>query len=161
MSFVKVVTVAAILLALGACAPSPFVSSKSELLTTDQRATPDINRTASILRNRHVATHVTEPNAVKTHASSFGVASFYDDEGTLTANGEAFNPNELTAAHRTLPFGTKLRVTNVANGRSVVVRVNDRGPFVPGRVVDVSLSAAEILGMTDPGTAKVKLDILH
>ena len=79
----------------------------------------------------------------------------------MTANGETFNPNELTAAHRTLPFGTRLRVTNVANGRSVVVRVNDRGPFVAGRVVDVSLSAAEKLGMTDPGTAKVKLDIVH
>ena len=158
MSFVKVIAVAPILLALGACAPSPFVGSKSELLTTDQRA---MDRSASILRNRHVATQATEPHAIKTRSSSFGVASFYDDEGTLTANGETFNPNELTAAHRTLPFGTRLRVTNVANGRSVVVRVNDRGPFVPGRVVDVSLSAAEKLGMTDPGTAKVKLDIVH
>lgn len=161
MSFVKVVAVAPILLALGACAPSPFVSSKSELLSTDQHATPDIKRSASILGNRHVATRATEPHTVKPQGSSFGVASFYDDEGTLTANGETFNPNELTAAHRTLPFGTRLRVTNVANGRSVVVRVNDRGPFVSGRVVDVSLSAAEKLGMTDPGTAKVKLDIVH
>lgn len=160
MSFVKVVAVAPILLALGACAPSPFVSSKSELLSTDQHA-PDIKRSASILGNRHVATRATEPHTVKPQGSSFGVASFYDDEGTLTANGETFNPNELTAAHRTLPFGTRLRVTNVANGRSVVVRVNDRGPFVSGRVVDVSLSAAEKLGMTDPGTAKVKLDIVH
>ena len=108
-----------------------------------------------------MATQATEPHAIKTPGSSFGVASFYDDEGTLTANGETFNPNELTAAHRTLPFGTRLRVTNVANGRSVVVRINERGPFVPGRVVDVSLSAAEKLGMTDPGTAKVKLDIVH
>ena len=161
MSFIKVIAVAPMLLAFGACAPSPFVGSKPEFVTTDQRPTADINRSVSILRNRYVATHATEPHAVKTHSSSFGVASFYDDEGTLTANGETFNPNELTAAHRTLPFGTKLRVTNVANGRSVVVRVNDRGPFVPGRVVDVSLSAAEELGMTDPGTAKVKLDIVH
>jgi len=161
MSFIKVIVVAPILLALGACAPSPFVGSKSELAATDQRAAADINRSASILRNTHVATQATEPHAIKTPGPSFGVASFYDDEGTLTANGETFNPNELTAAHRTLPFGTRLRVTNVANGRSVVVRINDRGPFVPGRVVDVSLSAAEKLGMTDPGTAKVKLDIVH
>ena len=161
MSFVKVIAVVAILLALGACAPSLFVSNKSALLTPGQQAMPDNNRSASILKNRHVATHATVPHAVKTQISSLGVASFYDDEGSLTANGETFNPNALTAAHPTLPFGTRLRVTNVANGRSVVVRINDRGPFVPGRVVDVSLSAAEKLGMTDPGTAKVKLDIVH
>ena len=66
-------------------------------------------------------------------AISFGVASFYS-EGTRTASGEQFDPNAMTAAHPNLPFGTKLRVTDVDSGRSVVVRVNDRGPFVPGRV---------------------------
>jgi rare lipoprotein A len=93
-------------------------------------------------------------------SSSSGVASFYSS-GVRTANGEQFNPNEFTAAHRTLPFGTKLRVTNVATGQSVTVRVNDRGPFVPGRVVDVSSSAAESLGMTGKGVAKVKLDVVQ
>ena len=78
-----------------------------------------------------------------------------------TASGEKFNANELTAAHPTLPFGTRLRVTNVANGRSVIVRVNDRGPFVRGRAVDVSSSAAERIGMIDQGVAKVKLDFVH
>jgi rare lipoprotein A len=67
----------------------------------------------------------------------------------------------LTAAHRTLPFGTRLRVTNVATGQSVTVRVNDRGPFVPGRVVDVSHSAAQTLGMVEGGIAKVKLDVVE
>jgi rare lipoprotein A len=67
----------------------------------------------------------------------------------------------LTAAHPNLPFGTKLRVTNVATGRSVIVRVNDRGPFVPGRVVDVSSSAAAALGIVGQGTAKVKLDVVQ
>ena len=76
-----------------------------------------------------------------------------------TASGEQFNPSELTAAHRTLPFGTRLRVTNVATGQSVTVRVNDRGPFIPGRVVDVSHSAAEVLGMIDRGITKVKLEV--
>jgi hypothetical protein len=76
-----------------------------------------------------------------------------------TANGEQFNPNDLTAAHRTLPFGTRLRVTHVATGQSVTVRVNDRGPFIPGRVVDVSHSAAEALGMIDRGITKVKLEV--
>ena len=87
-----------------------------------------------------------------------GVASFYKYEGR-TANGEQFNPRELTAAHRTLPFGTRLRVTDVATGQSVTVRINDRGPFIPGRVVDVSHSAAQVLGMVDRGIAKVKLEV--
>src|SRR4051794_21659710 len=90
--------------------------------------------------------------------SSVGMASFYKYEAK-TASGERSNPSELTAAHRTLPFGTRLRVTNVATGQSVTVRVNDRGPFIPGRVVDVSRSAAEAIGMVDRGIAKVKLEV--
>lgn len=89
-----------------------------------------------------------------------GVASFYS-EGERTASGEKFDAHELTAAHPTLPFGTKLRVTNVATGRSVTVRVNDRGPFVHGRVVDVSYSAAQSLGMVSKGIANVKLDVVQ
>ena len=68
--------------------------------------------------------------------------------------------NRLTAAHRTLPFGTRLRVTNVENGRSVVVRVNDRGPHVPGRVLDLSLGAAKALGMVGEGVARVAIVVL-
>ena len=68
---------------------------------------------------------------------------------------------DMTAAHPTLPFGTKLRVTDVASGKSVTVRINDRGPYVPGRVVDVSYSAANALGMLDRGVAKVKLDVVQ
>ena len=82
-------------------------------------------------------------------------------EGQETASGEKFDPNELTAADPTLPFGTRLRVTNVANGRSVTVRINDRGPFVAGRAVDVSYSAAERIGILDRGVAKVKLDVVQ
>jgi len=88
------------------------------------------------------------------------MASFYT-EGTRTASGEKFNALELTAAHPTLPFGTKLRVTNVTTGRAVTVRVNDRGPYVAGRVVDVSYSAADALGMVGRGVAKVKLDVVQ
>jgi peptidoglycan lytic transglycosylase len=89
-----------------------------------------------------------------------GKSPFYThDSGT--ASGEKFDPHELTAAHRTLPFGTRLRVTNLANGRSVTVRVNDRGPFVRGRTVDVSSSAAAALQMTERGVAKVKLDVVQ
>lgn len=91
-----------------------------------------------------------------------GIASYYGHElaGNRTANGERFNPNGLTAAHRTLPLGTRLRVTNVANGRSVIVRVNDRGPFVGKRLIDVSLGAAREIQMIRSGTARVRLEIV-
>jgi rare lipoprotein A len=78
-----------------------------------------------------------------------GVASVYSSEsGGGTASGERLNPQALTAAHRTLPFGTKVRVTNKSNGRSVVVKINDRGPFVHGRVIDVTPAAAQVLGFS-------------
>ena len=98
---------------------------------------------------RHVAVrrikHTPIKRPIETQFASHGIASFYSDEQP-TANGEKFNPNAMTAAHRSLPFGTRLRVTNLATGRSVTVRVNDRGPYIPGRIVDVSYSAAEIFG---------------
>jgi rare lipoprotein A len=106
--------------------------------------------------------NVTNRQAAETTEASSGLASFYGQEhGNKTANGENYNSRELTAAHRTLPFGTRVRVTNVASGRSVTVRVNDRGPFVPGRVIDVSQAAAEQLGMVGRGVAKVKLDVVQ
>jgi rare lipoprotein A len=86
--------------------------------------------------------------------------SYYGAElsGRKTASGERFNPGGLTAAHRTLPFGTQLRLTNVRNGRSVVVRVNDRGPFVRGRMLDVSRGAAVVLGFVGQGTAQLRVE---
>ena len=96
----------------------------------------------------------------KANSSSYGVASFYNED-EWTASGERFNTHAMTAAHPTLPFGTHLRVTNVTNGRSVVVRINDRGPYVHGRVVDLSESAAESLGMVERGVVKVKLDVVQ
>ncbi len=90
-----------------------------------------------------------------------GLASFYGTSaGTHTATGETFDPNAMTAAHRTLPFGTRVRVTRVDNGDSVIVRINDRGPFKPGRVIDLSEKAAENLRITDKGLAAVKLEVL-
>jgi rare lipoprotein A len=92
-----------------------------------------------------------------------GEASYYGNElaGNRTASGERFNPHGLTAAHRSLPLGTKLRVTNLANGMSVIVRVNDRGPFVRSRIIDVSLGAARQIRMVGSGHAQVKLEILR
>jgi rare lipoprotein A len=91
-----------------------------------------------------------------------GMASYYGNElaGNRTASGERFDPGQLTAAHRTLPFGSRVRVTNVATGDSIVVRINDRGPFSHGRVIDVSHAAAREIGMHRSGTARVKLALL-
>jgi rare lipoprotein A len=91
-----------------------------------------------------------------------GIASFYgyDFAGNRTASGQRFNPEAMTAAHRSLPFGTQVRVTNTRNGRSVVLRINDRGPFIRGRVIDVSTGAARILGMMGSGVAPVHIEVL-
>jgi len=91
-----------------------------------------------------------------------GMASFYgyDGSGNRTASGQRFNPEGMTAAHRSLPFGTQVRVTNTRNGRSVVLRINDRGPFIRGRIIDVSAGAARILGMMSSGVALVHIEVL-
>jgi rare lipoprotein A len=91
-----------------------------------------------------------------------GVASWYGGEfhGRQTSSREVYDMNDMTAAHRTLPFGTYLMVTNLDNDRSAVVRINDRGPFVKGRIIDLSYAAARVLGIVGPGTARVRLDVL-
>jgi rare lipoprotein A len=93
-------------------------------------------------------------------ALTTGWASYYKS-GHRTANGERFNPSGLTAAHRSLPFGTKVKVTNLKTGKSVIVRINDRGPFVKGRVIDLSLGAAKLIGLTRSGVAKVSFAVLR
>jgi rare lipoprotein A len=90
-------------------------------------------------------------------ADQLGHASWYSLPANITANGEQMDPTELTAAHRSLPFGTKVLVENLSNGRSVVVRINDRGPFIGGRIIDLSKAAASSIGMIDAGTAKVRV----
>jgi len=92
-----------------------------------------------------------------------GIASYYAEEfhGRKTSNGETYNMNDLTAAHPILPFGTIVKVTNKTTGRSVVVRINDRGPFLKDRIIDLSRAAAEKIGMIGPGTAEVHLEILE
>ena len=89
-------------------------------------------------------------------AAQTGKASYYKS-GHRTASGERFDPHGYTAAHRTLPFGTRVLVTNLDTGISVIVRVNDRGPFIKSRIIDVSYGAAKILGITRTGVAKVKI----
>ena len=92
-----------------------------------------------------------------------GIASYYahDFNGKQTSNGEIFDMNALTAAHRTFPFGTKVRVTNLENNKIVVVRVNDRGPFKEGRMMDLSMGAAKEIDLIRTGTARVRLEVLE
>lgn len=95
--------------------------------------------------------------------SAVGVASWYgaDFHGRLTANGETFNMNSLTAAHRTLPLQCTVKVTNLANNRSLFVRVNDRGPFSGNRLIDLSAQSAKLLGFYERGLAKVKVELIN
>jgi rare lipoprotein A len=163
---IQVFAIALAAASLAACAQSSVVSKISEPPVVSRQASLEHNRKTSFMVNRPVAVakkhtpFAPAKNATETQVASHGIASFYR-EGTKTASGEKFDTNELTAAHPTLPFGTQLRVTNVTTGRSVTVRVNDRGPFVRGRVVDVSYAAAETLGMVGGGIAKVKLDVVQ
>lgn len=92
-----------------------------------------------------------------------GLASWYGGKfhGRRTASGEVYDQNAMTAAHKTLPFGTRVKVTNLKNGRSAVLRINDRGPFVRGRIIDVSRRAAEHLGFRTDGVTKVEIQIVQ
>jgi len=148
---------------LAACAQSSVVTRHSEFGGTSRQASPHDRTTVTPTRVASATRHTpfaSGKNVRETPIASQGLASFYT-EGTKTASGERFDAHELTAAHPTLPFGTRLRVTNVATGRSVMVRVNDRGPYVAGRVVDVSYSAAQTLGMVGKGVANVKPDVVE
>lgn len=148
---------------LAACAQSSVVSERSQALASRTASTEPTRSAPSSARTRVARTHAPyapRKKAGDSKVASRGLASFYS-EAQQTANGEKFDGSELTAAHPTLPFGTKLRVTDVNSGRSVTVRVNDRGPYVPGRIVDVSYSAAQSLGMVGKGLANVRLDVVE
>jgi rare lipoprotein A len=94
--------------------------------------------------------------------SQAGMASYYHDRfhGRRTASGAAYNKNALSAAHKTLPLGTQVKVTDARSGKSVVVKINDRGPYAKGRVIDLSRAAAQEIGLTGKGVARVKLEVL-
>jgi rare lipoprotein A len=149
---------------LTACAQAPVNTSRSELgaarAQTTLLTTKNRNHVAFRTRTRVAHDAVAPRDAAAPNEAKVGLASFYN-EGSRTASGERLNPADLTAAHPSLPFGTRVRVTSVDTGRSVIVRVNDRGPFVRGRVLDVSYSAAKQLDMTRQGVAKVKFEVVE
>jgi rare lipoprotein A (peptidoglycan hydrolase) len=124
-------------------APSSIPSSTTPVVKIEQPAT------------------IIKPTLDKIVATQSGKASWYGIEGgPKTANGERYNPNGLTAAHRTLPFGTKVRVTSIKTGKVVTVRINDRGPFHSRRIIDVSAGAAKVIGIKDDGIGDVRLEVL-
>ncbi|WP_185755449.1 septal ring lytic transglycosylase RlpA family protein [Micromonospora sp. A202] len=147
---------------------SPAASaSPSASVSPSASASPSASRSqqAASRGKERTASPTPKPTAKKTTAApkvldsgSCG-ASFYSD-GQLTANGESFNPSALTAAHKTLPFNTKVRVTNPANGKSVVVRINDRGPFIDGRCLDLSRAAFATIASVDVGALTVRYEVL-
>jgi rare lipoprotein A len=130
--------------------------SKSHKLTAHRRSQ---HRYAARRKLHRLATR-SEPSSVQSAARNFtGMASYYW-EGARVADGSRFNPHGLTAAHRTLPFGTRLWVTDLMSQRSVMVTINDRGPFVRNRVLDLSLGAAKALGMTGRGVTRIRAVIM-
>ena len=147
-------------------------SNANPVLATKSPAIPEIPAAKSVAL-RNVETPGAESETLKKPAApalpiavrsvSTGEASWYGPGfyGNRTANGELFRPGTLTAAHRTLPFGTKVRVTNLWNGRSAIVRINDRGPFHGRRVIDLAHGAASQLGLISSGIAQVKLEVLQ
>lgn len=126
-----------------------------------------INKESSIFKSieegkEKTSIEVVGSNSYELEHYQYGKASFYGERwnGRKTANGEIFNTWILTAAHKKLPFGTMVKVTNEENGKSVVVRINDRGPYIKGRVIDLTKAAFALISDIDKGVVKVKLDIL-
>jgi rare lipoprotein A len=130
---------------------------KRRVLSTDNHANDGVVRIIGVvMRTCGVAALIAGSTSAMAES---GIASVYVHSGSKTASGERANPAGLTAAHRTLAFGTHVRVTNRRNGRSVTVRINDRGPFVRGRVIDITPAGALSLGFS--GHAPVKLELAH
>ncbi|MFG1675242.1 septal ring lytic transglycosylase RlpA family protein [Micromonospora sp. NPDC049282] len=153
-------------LAPTSAAPSPSASA-SPSVSPSAKVTPSAkpSRTQAASRGK-ARTAAPKPTVTKKKSTAAKVvdsgscgASFYD-EGQMTANGETFNPDALTAAHKTLPFNTKVRVTNPANGKSVVVRINDRGPYIDGRCLDLSRAAFAAIASTGLGEVDVRYEVL-
>ncbi|MCX8054897.1 MAG: septal ring lytic transglycosylase RlpA family protein [Ignavibacteria bacterium] len=137
-----------------------FVSILLVSCASTVRFTDNISN--SSLNTKPNASSGTQPNDLPAGYTFRGKASYYSDKfhGRSTASGDIFDQNKLTAAHRSLPFGTKLKVINLKNSRSVVVIINDRGPFVEGRIIDLSYEAARQLDMLQDGIADVECTIL-
>jgi peptidoglycan lytic transglycosylase len=155
----KVLICCALALALAACAETQLVANSTKLVTTP--STPPRPPAYKIGKPYQLEGVWYYPKVDYSYDES-GIASWYgpDFNGKPTASGEIYDENGLTAAHRTLPMPTVIQVTNLENGRSIKLRVNDRGPFARGRIIDVSRRAAQLLGFIDQGTARVRVQVI-
>lgn len=141
-------------------APEPSIAIPVERPKQSTIPFQSISPTPTIVKIEPAAA-TSQPILEKIVSTQTGKASWYGSEGgSKTANGERYNPSGLTAAHRTLPFGTKVRVTNIRTGQTVIVRINDRGPFHGNRIIDISAGAAEAIGLKSTGVGRVRVDIL-
>lgn len=145
VNVINLCIVALFVLSISSCTPSPRYHASTTKSVQDR--TPKSKGKSKKLKGRHKLK---------------GGASWYGKKyhGRTTANGETFNMYAMTAAHKTLPFGTRVRVTDLATGRTVTVTINDRGPFIRGRIIDLSKGAAQKLGIIKQGTATVRLKVL-
>lgn len=168
LRFVGLLTVTALSLGLVSCGPSKMAQidpkygvSPSPRVVADGEDVPKGGGYAKVGKPYVVAGQTYVPSVPKTY-SAVGTASWYgaDFHGRKTANGEVFDTESITAAHRTLPMPSYIRVTNLTNGRSIIARVNDRGPFHSTRLVDVSEPVAQALAFRNKGTVRVKVDYL-
>lgn len=146
---------------IAACGQGAAASEAHRITRTGWRTSVEIGHPAAPGAWRTLTTAAALPpaHAPATGHALKGIASYYTDP-QKTATGEAYDPSAMTAAHRTLPFGTRVRVTDVSNQNAVVVRINDRGPFLPGRVIDLSLAAARVLGMHGKGLTVVRVEVV-
>jgi rare lipoprotein A len=160
------------LIGLIAAAPAQAIGGPAQAIDVDSSARlKSLDHTVEALAaapEAAIAPDAAAPDSTVVPSQTFepagqGEASYYGAElaGNRTASGERFNPAAFTCAHRSLPLGSMLRVTNLANGRSVVVRVNDRGPFAHSRIIDVSLAAAREIGLVRTGRGQVRLDLIR
>ena len=150
----RLVLYAVAIAGLAACAPSSHTAHEAPAPTVPDAPTPVAHDALPVAPIVH--------EAPRSRRIIVGRASWYGSfhHGRPTANGDRFDMYALTAAHRTLRLGTRVRVTNLANGKSVVVRVNDRGPYIKGRILDLSRGAAAVLGAVDAGVFPVQITVL-
>ena len=146
----KIYLITLLLVFLCGCASSPRYTTGPTNLSTKSKASKTSNNTS-------------KRNYIKHRKVMNGVSSFYaeDFHGKLTANGEVYDMYGLTAAHKTLPLNTVCRVTNLANKKSLILRINDRGPYVKGRILDCSYGAAKKLDFINQGTTNVKIEVME
>lgn len=162
LNIVKILSFIMIVGLLFSCASSPKFTSKKPSSSTTKNVEQPKTRYSKNKDSKKENVDVFY-NLSSSMETVDGYASYYADDfdGKQTANGETFNMYELTAAHKTYPFNTMIRVTNLSNKKTAIVRINDRGPFVDNRIIDLSLGAAMQLDMLDSGVQKVQLDVIE